>query len=112
MRIPEKPVAAVVLLAALSVLALTSPRIAYAVSPDSMVGWGRGLLQFTRSIILVRVVESTFPEEKLELNPPRLVVGKVLVVKSLWGPFSPGQVLAVTTSGACAGTRESCMAYP
>jgi hypothetical protein len=57
-----------------------------------------------QAIILVRVLESTpntFP-----------IHGRVLVLRSWWGPFSPGQELRVLADVMCAGNIANCTPYP
>jgi hypothetical protein len=70
-----------------------------------------------RSIILVRVVESTFPDETPipDSHWPggyMYVLGKALVLRSWWGPFYVGEVLHVTGSLVCASTLGDCTLYP
>lgn len=79
-------------------------------------GLSTSVLGTYETTILVRVVESlpreTFPPE---FNSPKMYVpvrGRVLVLKSWWGPFSAGQVLQVIASVACGDTIWSCTDYP
>jgi hypothetical protein len=100
----------------LATLLIASRTTSGAAPSDRLVPSGRGMLELAQSIILVRVVAS-FPDARFppELNSPTVfapVIGKVLVLKSWWGPFSTGRVLYVVAPVICAGTLESCTAYP
>jgi len=71
----------------------------------------RSRFEAWQTVILVHVVESTFPSA-LEF-PDRYPLGgeaTVLVLKSWKGPFVAGLTLHVATPGFCAGS--SCLPYP
>jgi hypothetical protein len=68
---------------------------------DELVHFPGLLRQPGESIIVVRVVESGSERS-----------GKVLVLKSLWGPFSPGEVLHVTGSMMTCIGNLPCEPYP
>ena len=81
--------------------------------PDLLV---QVAIETHQTTILVRVVESTFPGTTVlpALTSAReyRVLGKVLVLKSWWGPFPAGVVLHVAEAAECAGTIEGCTSYP
>jgi hypothetical protein len=67
-----------------------------------------------QAIILVRVVQSTFPNATQPPDSPngRSILGKVVVLKSLWGPFSAGRELYVGAVFVCNGPPGCCGSYP
>ena len=76
--------------------------------PDEVVRSDVG----TRTIILVQVVELTSPVFSPDaFAHNRAIRGKVLVLKSWWGPFSKGRVLRVAQA-ITIGCSASCASYP
>lgn len=80
-----------------------------AVSANPPLDWQVGLnLGAAQTVILVHVVESTFPPEVH--SPDVFAHATVLVLKSWKGPFSTGRELQVAPPGGCAGS--TCLPYP
>ena len=64
----------------------------------------------TQTVVLVRVVESTFPAVANSAPDYDFAHATALVLKSWKGPFSAGRLLHITPPGGCAGSN--CTPYP
>jgi hypothetical protein len=93
----------------LGTLLLPSPALSDAPLPDWQI---KSRLELARTVILVRVVESTFRGAADSLPVSTFPSATVLVLRSWKGPFSAGHLLHAAPPGFCAGSRASCQPYP